>query len=134
MGHVRSFIGAVGLTAILAAQAAGSTAVTVPGDAGWVATGIGVSKGQALSVQTLGQVLTAPIPQFHVPGDFKSASGPEGQTSNATCGETYATFPDALKPLTGPRELGRVSTSGPSLHERRRPPRRDRFDSAGPDR
>ena len=91
--------------AAMAVPAAAATPVSVPGDAGWVATGITVTVGQTVSIQTLGNVQTAPIPQFHVPGDFKSSSGPAGQTTNPTCGETTATFSKQLLAETGPCAL-----------------------------
>ncbi len=90
------------IVAAVALPVAATTAVTVGGRAGWVSTGITVTAGQAVSVATLGSVHTAPIPDFHIPGYFKSASGPEGQDSNPTCGEVTATFPPGLIDQTGP--------------------------------
>ncbi len=65
--------------AALAAPASATSPVVVGGADGWVSTGIHVDAGEHVSVMTLGQVLTAPIPNFHIPGVFKSASGPAGQ-------------------------------------------------------
>ena len=74
-----------------------------------------------VSVKTLGYVQTAFIPQCHVPGVFKSASGPAGQTSGGTCGDAYALFSPERKAQTGPCVLdtacfgeliGRVGEAG----------------------
>lgn len=82
--------------------AAARTPVLVPAAAGWVSSGITVTAGVPVSVTTLGYVQTAFIPQFHVPGVFKSANGPAGQTTQPTCGDVYATWPPELQELTGP--------------------------------
>lgn len=78
--------------------------VVVPADAGWVSTGVTVTAGVPIPVTTLGYVQTASIPAFHVPGVFKGASGPEGQSVNtwSSCVEAYNTFEPWLKELTGP--------------------------------
>lgn len=89
----------------LAAPAAAATSVAVGARDGWVSTGISVTKGQVLDVTANGQVHTAPIPDFHVPGEFKSASGPEGQDESAPCGDVAATFPPDLLAATGPCAL-----------------------------
>ena len=65
-------------------------------------TGIEVTAGEPLSVRTLGSVHTAPIPDFHVPGVSKSASGPAGQTWGALCGDVEATLPPEVLEQTGP--------------------------------
>jgi hypothetical protein len=88
--------------AALAAPVSAASPVSVPGDAGWVSTGITVRAGDTIAVSALGTVQTAPIPDFHVPGDFKSSSGPAGQITNPTCGETTATFSKQLLATTGP--------------------------------
>lgn len=85
--------------------AAARTPVLVPAAAGWVSSGIEVTAGVPLDVQTLGYVLTAKIPYWHVPGEFKSANGPAGQTSYPTCGATYATFSPELQATVGPCAL-----------------------------
>ena len=85
----------------LPAPASAATPISVPGDAGWVATGVTVSAGQTISIQANGTVQTAPIPDFHIPGEFKSSSGPAGQTTNPTCGEVTATFSRQLLAQTG---------------------------------
>ena len=105
MRHAAALGLAVGLTLMLAGQALGATPVSVPARDGWVSTGINVTAGQTVNVVTLGSTHTAPIPAFHVPGVFKSASGPAGQTAGMTCGEAYATFSDDLKAATGPCAL-----------------------------
>lgn len=87
---------------LLAPAATATTPVLVPANAGWVSSGISVTTGVPVSVVTLGYVQTAFIPQFHVPGVFKSANGPAGQTTQPTCGEVYATFDEELRELTGP--------------------------------
>ncbi len=66
------------------------------------APGIPVVGGEALDVRTLGYVQTAKIPVWHVPGVFKGASGPGGQTTVGTCWDAYVTFSDELKAETGP--------------------------------
>jgi|tagenome__1003787_1003787.scaffolds.fasta_scaffold20752013_2 hypothetical protein len=109
MHRIAGLILPVAAIAVLAAPAAAATPITVPGDAGWVSTGITVTAGQTLSLQALGTVRTAPIPDFHVPGDFKSSSGPAGQTTNPTCGETTATFSKQLLAQTGPCALDAAS-------------------------
>ena len=87
--------------AITVAPVAAVTPVTVGGRAGWVSTGLTVTAGQRLAVQTLGSVHTAPIPAYHRPGEFKSASGPAGQDTEPTCGEVTAGFPPGLIDTTG---------------------------------
>jgi hypothetical protein len=79
--------------------------ISVPANAGWVSTGLTVATGQRLDVSAEGSVHTAPIPDFHIPGEFKSASGPAGQTSGPTCGEVTATFSKDLLAITGPCAL-----------------------------
>jgi hypothetical protein len=96
---------ALALVAMAGAPVAAASPVTVSGRAGWVSTGLRVEAGQRLQVQTLGYVHTAPIPDFHRPGEFKSASGPEGQTTEPTCGDTVAGFPPGLIDITGPCAL-----------------------------
>jgi hypothetical protein len=91
--------------AALAVPVTAATPVNVGGRDGWVSTGIAVTAGEPVSVQTLGSVHTAPIPAFHIPGVFKSASGPAGQDTNPTCGEVAATFPPELLEQTGPCAL-----------------------------
>jgi len=71
----------------LAAPTVAVTPVQVPGDAGWVGTGIEVDGGDTLDVMTLGFAQTAKIPEFFVPGEFISGSGPAGQTDGALCGD-----------------------------------------------
>jgi len=89
----------------LAAPAAAATSVSIPGDAGWVSTGITVRAGETVSIRAFGTVQTAPIPDFHVPGEFKSSSGPAGQTTNPTCGDVAAGFSKELLAITGPCAL-----------------------------
>jgi len=91
--------------AMVAAPVLAVTPTTVGGRAGWVSTGITLTVGDQLPIQALGSVHTAPIPDFHVPGAFKSASGPEGQDASATCGEVTAGFPPGLIDITGPCAL-----------------------------
>jgi len=90
------------LLSLAAAPVVAATAVTVAGRAGWVSTGITVTAGQTVSLESLGSVHTAPIPDFHIPGEFKSASGPEGQVDGDLCGDVTATFPPELLEQTGP--------------------------------
>ena len=92
----------VAILALAATPVMAATAVTVPGRAGWISTGLTVTAGQTLTIQTLGSVHTAPIPAFHIPGEFKSASGPEGQVAGDLCGVVTATFPPELLEMTGP--------------------------------
>lgn len=101
--HRRTGFG-LALAALLvsATAALAGTSVTVPARAGWVSTGITVTAGQTVTLRTLGYVHTAPIPDFHVPGEFKSASGPGGQTTNPTCGEIETTLPPEVLEQTGP--------------------------------
>ena len=74
----------------------------MPADAGWISSGVTVAAGVPVSLVTLGYVQTALIPAWHVPGVFKSASGPAGQTTQPTCGEVYATWTPELRAQTGP--------------------------------
>lgn len=90
------------LLALAVAPVMAATAVTVPGRSGWVSTGISVTAGETVSLESFGSVHTAPIPDFHIPGEFKSASGPEGQVSGALCGDVTANFPPELLEQTGP--------------------------------
>ena len=96
------FVLLLAATLAVAAPAAAASPTTVPGDAGWVSTGITVSRGQHLTISANGTVQTAPIPDFHVPCEFKSSSGPGGQTNNATCGEVTDGFDRATLAATGP--------------------------------
>jgi hypothetical protein len=105
MHRIAKLILPVAAIGALAAPAVAATPVNVAGDAGWVTTGITVTAGQTVSIQSQGTVQTAPIPDFHIPGEFKSSSGPAGQTANATCGETTATFSKQLLAQTGPCAL-----------------------------
>lgn len=97
---------AAGTAALFLAATAGAvlaaTPVTVPAGAGWVSTGITVTAGQAIPVSTRGYVITAPIPDFHRPGEFKSASGPAGQATEATCGVVEAGLSAETLAITGP--------------------------------
>jgi hypothetical protein len=102
MRFARSFVVAMALLAITAISVMAATAVIVSGRAGWVSTGITVTAGQEVSLQSLGSIHTAPIPDFHVPGAFKSASGPEGQVDGDLCGDVTAGFPPELLEMTGP--------------------------------
>lgn len=95
----------VAALAVVAVPVAAASPVTVGGRDGWVSTGRTVDAGQQLTVQTLGYVHTAPIPDFHRPGEFKSASGPAGQATEPTCGEVTAGFPPGLIDSTGPCAL-----------------------------
>lgn len=108
------------LGAVTAGAAVAATPVTVPADVGWVSTGITVTAGQELVISSRGYVITAPIPDFHRPGDFKSASGPAGQATEDTCGVVEASLPPWILEITGPCALddayfgeliGRVGTS-----------------------
>jgi len=74
------------LAFVPAAPAMAVSPVVVPAAAGWVETGVEVEGGDVLRVQTLGYAQTAMIPEFFVPGEFISASGPEGQ-AGANCGD-----------------------------------------------
>jgi hypothetical protein len=91
--------------AVVVAPVLAVTPTTVGGRAGWVSTGISLTVGDQLSIHALGSTHTAPIPDFHVPGVFKSASGPAGQDTSATCGEVTAGFPPDLLEITGPCAL-----------------------------
>jgi PA-IL-like protein len=102
MRRFAAFVLAAGLCLGVAVPALATTPVSVPARGGWIWTGIPVVQGEVVSIRSLGSAHTAPIPAFHVPGVFKSASGPEGQVTGSTCGEAYATFPDTLKEQTGP--------------------------------
>ncbi|HET7702452.1 MAG TPA: hypothetical protein VFK35_03570 [Candidatus Limnocylindrales bacterium] len=97
---------AAGVAALLlvvsAASVAAATAVKVPADTGWVSTGISVTAGQTLDVSSRGYVITAPIPAFLRPGEFKSASGPAGQATEDTCGVVEAGLPPDVLEITGP--------------------------------
>ena len=93
------------LVAVATSAAVAGTAVTIPADAGWVSSGITVSAGQALPVSSRGYAVTAPIPDFHRPGEFKSASGPAGQASEDTCGVVEAGLPPDVLAITGPCAL-----------------------------
>lgn len=102
MRFVRTLVATVALLAVLVTPVLGATAITVPGRAGWVSTGISVTAGQTVSFGSFGSVHTAPIADFHVPGQFKSASGPEGQVDGDLCGDVTANFPPELLEQTGP--------------------------------
>jgi hypothetical protein len=80
---------------------AARTPVLVPADVGWVSSGVTVTADVPLDVQTLGYVLTAKIPYWHVPGLFKSGSGPAGQTTGGTCGEAYDSLTPAWQATVG---------------------------------
>jgi hypothetical protein len=74
--------------ALAAPAAAAVRSVQVDATAGWVSTGIEVSGGDELSVQTVGFAVTAPIPDFLIPGVAISGSGPAGQSFQGfTCGD-----------------------------------------------
>jgi hypothetical protein len=90
------------LCAALAAPVAAITPVNVQADAGWVSTGMIVTGSQQVPVTMLGKVQTAKIPEFQIPGVFKSQNGPEGQLTQPTCGEAYDTWEAWLQELTGP--------------------------------
>ena len=100
MRHLRILVPVLAGLAIVAPVAAAAP-TSVPGDAGWVSTGLTVSRGARILVTATGYVQTAPIPDFHVPGEFTSASGPEGQTSGQTCGAVTAGFDRATLAITG---------------------------------
>jgi hypothetical protein len=102
----RASVAAIALGIILASPVAATTPVGVPADAGWVSSGVTVEAGVPVAVATHGYVQTAFIPAWHVPGVFKSASGPAGQTTEPTCGEVYATWTPELQAETGPCVLG----------------------------
>ena len=103
---LRASVLALALGILLApGTAAARTPVLVPAAAGWVSSGIEVAAGVPVDVQTLGYTLTAKIPEWHLPGVFKSASGPAGQTTGATCGATYATLSAADQAAVGPCAL-----------------------------
>jgi hypothetical protein len=110
--------------ALAAPTVAKPTVVKIDGNAGWVNTGIAVTSGQELSVKTLGYVLTAKIPYYHSPGEFKSASGPEGQDApgQVRCGDVFAPNPPpaeigpcALDDAWFGELIGRVD-AGPAFH------------------
>ena len=90
------------LFAVTAASVSAATAVTVPAGAGWVSTGIAVTAGQTLTMSSRGYVITAPIPDFHRPGEFKSASGPAGQATEDSCGVVEAGLSPEVLAITGP--------------------------------
>ncbi|HEX5826585.1 MAG TPA: LecA/PA-IL family lectin [Candidatus Limnocylindrales bacterium] len=90
------------VTLAIAGSAFAATPLQVPGGAGWVTTGVTVRAGEPVSIHALGQIQTASIPAFLVPGVFISASGPAGQVANPTCGVTAATFSPELLATTGP--------------------------------
>ena len=102
MRLTRLFVAAMALFAITATSVMAATAITVSSRAGWVSTGITVTAGETVSLTSLGSVHTAPIPDFHIPGVFKSASGPEGQVDGDLCGDVTAGFPPELLEMTGP--------------------------------
>jgi hypothetical protein len=102
MRRLGTILGTLVVIAALAAPVTATTPVTISGRAGWVSTGIRVSTGQHLAVSTLGSVHTAPIPDFHIPGVFKSASGPQGQDGSPLCGAVTAGFSAELLAQTGP--------------------------------
>jgi hypothetical protein len=89
------------IVAALAAPVVAGTTASVGGGAGWVSTGITVESGQRLAIQAKGSVHTASIPEFHVPGVFKSASGPDGQVGAALCGDVTRTFSKEVLAQTG---------------------------------
>jgi hypothetical protein len=91
--------------AVLLAVGVASTAaaavriVQVDATAGWVSTGIEVDGGDTLLVNTNGFATTAPIPDFLVPGQAISGSGPAGQSFQGfTCGD--------IEPSTDPAVVG----------------------------
>ena len=102
MRSTRSFVVAMALLAITAIPVMAITAVIVSGRAGWVSTGISVTAGETVSLDSMGSIHTAPIPDFQIPGVFKSASGPEGQVDGDLCGDVTAGFPPELLEQTGP--------------------------------
>jgi hypothetical protein len=102
MRLARTIAAAVAMLALTATSSMAATAVSVPARAGWVWTGITVNARETVSLVSNGSVHTAPIPDFHVPGDFKSASGPEGQVSGGLCGDVTDGFPTGLIEVTGP--------------------------------
>lgn len=93
MRFVRGIAAGAALAIAISGLATAATNVNVPGDAGWVDTGIQVTSGQTISIKALGYVHSAPIPQFHIPGISKPASGPAGQTTGQLCGDTEASLP-----------------------------------------
>ena len=102
MRFARLCIAVTALLAITVTPSLAATTVSVSARAGWVSTGVTVTKGQTVTLVSNGSVHTAPIPDFHVPGDFKSASGPEGQISGGLCGDVTDGFPPGLIEVTGP--------------------------------
>jgi hypothetical protein len=102
MRFVRGVAAGAALAIAIAVPAvAATTVVSVPGNAGWVSTGIGVSAGQVVSIQAYGYVVTASVPQFHTPGVSTPASGPAGQTIGQLCGTTEASLPRDVIAQTG---------------------------------
>lgn len=77
--------GALALAVVAPALAA--TPVYVPATAGWVDTGLEVAGGDSVNVDTRGFATTAFIPDWLVPGQFISGSGPAGQANGALCGD-----------------------------------------------
>ncbi len=78
---------ALASTVLAAAATAGSTirvSATVP----LTFSGQYVTAGATYDVTARGYVITAKIPYYHVPGEFKSASGPAGQP-NQPCLADY---------------------------------------------
>jgi hypothetical protein len=105
MRSARTLTAVIALLALAATPALATTPVSVPGGAGWVSTGIEVTAGQTVSLESHGSIHTAPIPDFHNPGVFKSASGPEGQVDGDLCGDVTDGFPPGLIEITGPCAL-----------------------------
>ena len=99
---IRSALAALTLLLALTGATQATTSITVLGRGGWVQTGLEVTAGQTVELRSVGSVHTAPIPDFHIPGEFKSASGPAGQTSGDLCGDVTAGFPPELLEQTGP--------------------------------
>jgi hypothetical protein len=73
---------------VLAASTLAGNGVTVSAETPWVFGGIEVEEGATYDVTARGYVLTAKIPYYHVPGEFKGASGPAGQPDQP-CLEAY---------------------------------------------
>jgi len=93
MRYLRGIAAAAALTVAVAVPAAAATNVSVPGDAGWVSTGVAVTAGQVVPIKAMGFVRTAPVSTFNNPGVSIPASGPAGQTVGQRCGDTEATLP-----------------------------------------
>jgi len=93
MRYLRGIAAAAALTVAVAVPAAAATNVVVPGDAGWVSTGVAVTAGQVVPIKAVGFVRTAPVSTFNNPGVSIPASGPAGQTLGQLCGDTEATLP-----------------------------------------